>query len=187
MAFSFKRATGFPSDPAERIKNCIYLVKEPNKTDFDIYMVDAEGNAFTHFNEKRFKSLFDHYSQTNQELFVVNDIAERDAVDSERNFLVFVLDATADPNLGGGEALYFYIASLVKFVCIYQSKQIQRELDWSKLVNGPNSSPSQIDDAVRNTHTHENKNVLDGLGTEDDLLTYKGKLVSTVIFVESNW
>jgi hypothetical protein len=61
------------------------------------------------------------------------------------------------------------------------------ELDWSKLVNGPNSSGSQIDTAVRNTHTHENKNVLDGLGTVDDLLTYKGKLVSTVIFVESNW
>lgn len=187
MAFSFKRAISFPSDPAERIKNCVYLVKETGKTSFDIYMVDAEGNAFTHFNEKRFKTLFDHYSQTNKELFVVNNISERDAIDSEDNFLVFVLDATNDPSIGGGEALYFYITSLSKFVCIYQSKYIQRELDWSKLVNGPNSSGSQIDTAVRNTHTHENKNVLDGLGTVDDLLTYKGKLVSTVIFVESNW
>ena len=124
MAFSFKRARSFPSDPAERIKNCIYLVKEQGKTDFDIYMVDAEGSAFTHFNEKRFKTLFDHYNETNKELFVVSDIAERDAIDSENNFLVFVLDATNDPVIGGGEALYFYIASLLKFVCVYQSKHV---------------------------------------------------------------
>lgn len=187
MAFSFKRARSFPSDPAERIKNCIYLVKEQGKTDFDIYMVDAEGSAFTHFNEKRFKTLFDHYSETNKELFVVSDIAERDAIDSENNFLVFVLDATDDPVIGGGEALYFYIASLLRFVCVYQSKHVQREVDWSKLVNGPNSSASQIDIAVSNTHTHENKNVLDELEVNDNQLHFKGKLVSTVVLVESNW
>lgn len=187
MAFSFKRAISFPSDPAERIKNCVYLVKETGKTSFDIYMVDAEGNAFTHFNEKRFKTLFDHYSQTNKELFVVNNISERDAIDSEDNFLVFVLDTTDDPSIGGGEALYFYITSLSKFVCIYQSKYIQKELDWSKIINGPNSSADLIDAAVSKTHVHENKNVLNDLSSQGDCLEFKGQPVATVVFIESNW
>ena len=187
MAFSFKRDTSFPSDPLERIKNCVYLVKEPGKTDFDIFMVDELGEAFTHFNEKRFKALFDKYTHLSKELLVINNIAERNLLELTKNSLVFVIDAKDDIAIGDGEALYFYLVDLDKYVCIYKSKEVQKEVDWSKITNGPNSTSEAIDDAVRRTHDHNNKELLDNLSEEEGVLKFKGEPVSNVVLIKSNW
>lgn len=53
-------------------------------------------------------------------------------------------------------------------------------LSWASLADKPNSTVAQIDQAVQNTHTHENKTILDQLNEDaSGSLTYKGKAVKT--------
>lgn len=59
-------------------------------------------------------------------------------------------------------------------------------IDWSSLINGPVSTPDEIDAAVRDSHTHENKSVLDEIDVSNGRLTYKDVLVSQVDF-SSDW
>jgi len=49
--------------------------------------------------------------------------------------------------------------------------------EWTEIVNKPNSTPSNIDLAVTNTHNHLNRNVLDFLEGAGSTLTYKGQPV----------
>lgn len=187
MAFTFYRSDSLPVDPQQRHKNCMYLIKSPTKTDFDIVMVDGSGVAHTHFNEDRFKRLFDYYSRSTGDFFVVNNIEERDALSLTKNSLVFVVDASGDPVVPEGEALYFFSTAMQKHIRIYQEKKRPETLDWTLLVNGPTSTPLAIDAAVANSHTHTNPEVLESLGVQDGLLTHNGTLVSNVVYKDSNW
>ena len=62
MALSIHRSKSFPSLPEDRHKNCLYLVKPDGSTVIDTYLVDGQGNAYSHFNEPRFAELFEKYS-----------------------------------------------------------------------------------------------------------------------------
>jgi hypothetical protein len=54
-------------------------------------------------------------------------------------------------------------------------------IDWSQLVNGPTSTPAQIDQAVTDSHTHTNKTELDKIGEDiDGYVTYDGTRVGTI-------
>ena len=55
-----------------------------------------------------------------------------------------------------------------------------RSVDWSGVLNKPNSTIEEIDSAVADTHTHTNLNVLELVNTNlvEDRLTFKGKEIA---------
>ena len=118
MTLSITRRDRVPDVPEERIKNCVYLTKLPGSNEFDIYVVDGNGNVHSNFNEARFRTLFNQYSQNLNVLFVVETIEARDLLVLNQNSLVYVADATGDNGITYGYAFYFYVKALNRFTLL---------------------------------------------------------------------
>ena len=77
-----------------------------------------------------------------------HNIAERDQVNKlERPTFAWVEDATGDPTVNAGSALYFNKGNA--WVKLYETEVMDQDLtlkvDWSQVTNKPNSSPEDID------------------------------------------
>lgn len=109
------------------------------------------------------------------------NIAERDAVNSgSRPTFAWVDDATADPTVNQGSALY--INKSGEWIKLYETESMDVELtfslDWNQLLGKPQSSADAIDLAVTAAHTHENKAALNRITiTEDGELMVDNKIV----------
>ncbi len=114
---------------------------------------------------------------------IVADISARDALTATAtlNRIILVLDATGDPTVNAGAALYVWNegTSTINKVAEYESMDFS--LTWASIQGRPTSSVSQIDDAVTKRHTHANMTTLDKLGDSGGSLTYDGQAVS------ANW
>ncbi len=110
-----------------------------------------------------------------KEAQVVADIAARDALeDVFAGLHVLVLDATDDETVETGGAEYVYTGS--EFVKIAELDDLDMVLEWINIQDGPNSTPSEIDGAVDNSHTHENMTSLEFIGTdEEDMPTWNNE------------
>jgi hypothetical protein len=82
-----------------------------------------------------------------------NTIAERDA-DIEPPIFALVLDASGDPEVSSGAALYYY--KLTEWQRIAEYDTLSFAAEWESLIGKPTSSPSQIDDAVTKRKFTEN-------------------------------
>jgi hypothetical protein len=111
---------------------------------------------------------------------IVPDIAARDALESSltANALVLVVDATADPDVTSGAAMYAWDALNEVWIKIYEAESLDVTLDWDNIVGKPTSTAAAIDSAVSQSHTHANKATLDKLGEGSDGLTFNGTPVS---------
>lgn len=114
-------------------------------------------------------------------LEVVPDIAARDALVLERNALVLVIDATADPTVDAGSALYAYVEADASWVKVAEYESMDVVLQWSSIQGRPNSTPAQIDTAVSQSHTHSNKAVLDKFSESAGQVLYNGNAI------QANW
>lgn len=183
MALKIFRSTSLPLSPAERHKNCMYLVKPEGSTVIDLYVVDANGNAFSNFNEPRFAGLFEKYARSLQTFNIAANIAERDALELAQNTLIFVLDATQDPSVPSGSALYFFMKESGVYVKVFQSVGV----DWDYIHGKPTSTAEQIDQAVISSHNHENMTVLNAIDATGDVLFYKDTPVTKYLVGSSDW
>ncbi|MDF3932160.1 hypothetical protein [Pseudomonas citronellolis] len=118
-------------------------------------------------------------------LFVA-DIAARDALEPEEAVFVLVQDATDDPSVSSGAALYAWNPATSTWLKVAEYESMDVQLTWSAIDGRPTSTPSQIDNAVSLAHTHTNKATLDLLGTGADGLTYNGQPVSSS-WATLNW
>lgn len=111
-------------------------------------------------------------------LTIVDDITERDALDLEHPMWVYVKDATDDPTVDTGGATYLYNpngSSGNKWIKTSEAESLDLELKWSALDGKPNSSVTDIDDAVSKRHSHANKTQLDKIDEDNDgNFTYGG-------------
>ena len=104
-----------------------------------------------------------------------SDIAARDA-DTSSGMFAFVKDASADPSVNTGFAIYYRKANGWKK--IFEEEAMDRDMaelltiQWAQVVGRPESAPEQIDNAVQLAHEHANKELLDKLGLVEDHLTY---------------
>ena len=108
---------------------------------------------------------------------IVDDIAARDALGAslERDTLVKVIDASAAPDVEAGSANYAFQVATGTFTKTSEGESLDIELTWDALIDGPASSPAQVDAAVAAAHTHANATILDGLGEDaDGNLQYNG-------------
>lgn len=81
------------------------------------------------------------------------DIAARDA-DTEPPIFALVLDASADPEVTSGAALYYY--KLTEWQRIAEYDSLSFAADWDSLTGKPISSPTDIDAAVTKRKFTEN-------------------------------
>jgi len=119
---------------------------------------------------------------------IVADIAARDALIAtlEANAMILVIDATADPTVDAGSALYAYDATAEETYKVAEYESMDVVLQWADLVGGPTSTPAQIDNSVSLAHSHSNKSTLDLLGADADGLLYNGQGVTTR-WTNNNW
>ena len=186
MAFSIQRVTALP-DAESRINNCMYLVKPEGSNAFDTYMVSEAGDLISGFNEERVRGFVESFNGIFDFLFYAEDIAARDALTLTQNCLIMVKDATTDPTVTTGFAMYFYLSSTKEFVKIIELESLDISLSWNSLVGKPLATPIQIDSAVQKAHVHQNEETLAGFSDIGDGLKYNGQLVSNVVFNEGVW
>lgn len=164
--------------PAEPEAHSFYFVKNGDFAEH--YLTDASGEPHGVGNTEFIEYIVDEKLEGSLAGFskveVVADIEARDELEvGESNFLVLVLDASDDATVDAGAALYVYHASEEEFVKVSEYESLDLTLNWSDIVGRPSSSASAIDAAVADSHTHENKSVLDELDDDDGVLTYNGE------------
>ncbi|MDT4835736.1 hypothetical protein FQZ97_694100 [compost metagenome] len=108
-------------------------------------------------------------------LFVA-DIAARDALEADLEQAVFVLvqDATDDPTVTAGAALYAWNPATSSWLKVAEYESMDVTLTWDAIQGRPTSTPAQIDTAVSQTHSHANKATLDKFSESGGLPRYNG-------------
>lgn len=114
---------------------------------------------------------------------IVANIAARDALTAAAtmNRIILVTDATGDPTVASGAALYVWNEGQSTITKIAEYEGMDVTLTWASIQGRPTSSVSQIDDAVSKRHTHSNMTALNKIGEAGGALTYDGQAVS------ANW
>lgn len=121
-------------------------------------------------------------------LSIVADIAARDALiaGAVGNLMILVVDASADPSVDAGSALYAYAKTTDTVYKLAEYESMDVVIQWSAIQGRPTSSPAQIDAAVSQSHDHPNKTVLDKLSDAAGQLQYDGKPLTTD-WATNNW
>ena len=180
MSTTFKpsKLTAVPSLPCEG--NAVFFVAPQNKPNYiEIYVSNNAGTALKRLlTDTDIQSLIDaSISGLSGEMPIVADIAARNALSLNKNTQVLVLDATGDATVTSGAATYLYRVSTTSWIKLNESESLDLILQWANIQGKPTSSPSAIDNAVGNSHSHANKTQLDKIGENaDGLFTYNNSL-----------
>lgn len=178
-----------PTLPAVLEPGSFYYVENGNYA--EAYLTDLSGVAKSIGNTSMINALvaqaLANWSGGSSTVEIVPDIAARDALilTLEANAMILVVDATDDPTVDLGSALYAYDFTSETTYKIAEYESMDIVLEWSAIVGGPTSSPAQIDNAVSIAHTHANKAVLDKFTEEGGLPRYAGKPIQSEWATES--
>lgn len=185
-ALRIERVLSLPTPP---VGNTIYIVKRTEAGLADVYFTNTDGSETRHLLSKEdIESMMLGSMQTNSNIVMVANIVARNAITAAYNALVYVQDATADPAVKSGGALYFYQYLTKAFTKMCEFESMDVILSWSNVLNKPTSTVAAIDDAVAKAHSHTNKAVLDKL-TEDvsGALAYSGKKLQFELNIVQEW
>ena len=97
----------------------------------------------------------------------VGTIAQRDALTITNQF-VLVLDASGDPSVKEGYAVYVKDewTQIWKKVAEQESMNENIQVNWEQIIDRPNSSTIALDRTVEYAHQHDNILVLDGFSQD---------------------
>jgi hypothetical protein len=159
----------------------IYMIAPEARPDYvEIYVTSSTGAAKRVISQTDIETLISDAIAAANELVIVADIAERNALTPTYAQYVYVIDATADTTVASGGATYLYNTVGPVWIKISEAESMDVVLDWEDIQNGPSSTPQEIDDAVAAAHSHTNKTQLDNIGEDaNGLLTYNGVLPLT--------
>lgn len=159
----------------------LYFVQ--NGTYAESYVTDSSGTAKSIGNTAMINalatSLINAALADLNTLQIASTIAERDALTRGRNFMVLVTDATGDPSVSSGAALYAYSEGSDAFTKVAEYESMDVTLQWANIQGRPSSSVAAIDTAVSQAHTHANKANLDKIGEDAEGMTYNGNPVQS--------
>ena len=154
------------------------------------YITDSAGIAKSVGNSAMITALANeaiaNATITGNALEIVADITARDALALDANAFVLVLDASADPTVDAGSALYVYRHSDTTYIKVAEYESMDVVIQWASIQGGPTSTPIQIDSAVSQSHSHSNKAVLDKLSESGGALQYNGEPIQTE-WATNNW
>ena len=160
----------------------MYIVRASDAALTEIVMTGNDGTEVRHIlNKQDVSTMIADAVGSLTNIVVVQDIAARDALEPTATTIALVLDATGDVTVNAGAALYLYDPAQTLWIKVAEYESLDLSLNWDNIVDGPTSSPAQIDAAVGNSHTHSNKSVLDALGDSEGALTYNGEIISAQI------
>lgn len=176
--FKIFRETALPSTLEPY---ALYVVAPTTKPNYiELYSTNATGTqAKRIINESDVQALINSSIANLGSIEVVDNIAQRNALNPTKNIHVYVIDATADPTVVSGSASYVYQLATSTWHKFSESESLDLDLTvyWADIVNKPTSSASAIDTAVANSHTHTNKTQLDKVGEDvNGNFTYNGSL-----------
>lgn len=147
-AVQFHKVTTLPGTPEA---NSFYFVENGGYS--ESYLTDDAGVAKAIGNSVMINTLADARIvvalSTLNRVEIVADIAARDALNTrDYNFMVLVLDATADATVDSGAALYVFQNSDNSFTKIAEYEGLDVTVTWDSISGKPSSTPADIDDAV---------------------------------------
>ncbi|MEM4958602.1 MAG: hypothetical protein QXX12_01860 [Nanopusillaceae archaeon] len=161
----FHRLTALPQtfEP-----NSIYVISRPNENTYaEIYITGLTGNVVRRLpNKEDIENLILSYISNANELYIVDTITDRNNLNLNKNAFVLVLDASADPTVDTGSALYVYRVSTGEWIKVAEYESMDVVITWDKIQEKPTSSPQDIDDAVAKRHMHSNLTQLNKIGED---------------------
>ena len=156
--------------------SALYLVKSAVAGLFDLYVSSTDGLEARHIISKtEIQSMVNSAVAGASNIFVVADIAARDALAPTVVTQAIVVDATDDATVQSGSATYVYDTVGDAWQKIAEHESMDLTLSWGGIVGRPTSSVAEIDDAVGKRHTHANAATLDKFSQDGDgQPTYNG-------------
>ena len=145
----------------------IYLVAPATKPDYvEMYVTNADATAVRRIITEQDVINLIAANSSSGGIQIVADIAARNALTPVNGQLVYVLNATGDPTVASGAASYLWKADTSEWIKLTEFESMDVIVRWSNIQGAPTSSPSAIDTAVANSHTHANKTQLDKIGED---------------------
>jgi hypothetical protein len=156
----------------------VYLVAPSTKPNYvEMYVTNATGaQARRIINSDDIQAMIDaSIAGVSGGLEIVNDIAARDALTKTNGKYVLVLDATGDSTVNSGAASYVWRAATNQWIKLTEYESMDMTITWAMIQGKPTSSPTAIDSAVANSHTHSNMTQLSKIGEDaNGDFTYNG-------------
>lgn len=178
--------------------NSIYFVE--NGTSAETYVTNSVGEAKSVGNTAMINTLIDAALDATLDaaingaiaaanaIEIVADVAARNTLGTtlNRNALILVLDATGDPTVASGGAMYAFNNSNDTYSKVTEYESLDRIITWSEISGKPTSSVAAIDSAVAASHVHANAAVLNALSDSGGQLLYNGNPVQPT-WSTNNW
>lgn len=185
-----KRVNTLPAVEA-RTASTMYIVKSATDPDIaEIHFTNSDASAtYRVVDRNDIRNLIAQVAGSTNTFEIAPTIAARNALQSSytRNTLVLVTDATGDPTVTTGTALYAFNHAGQTWTKLTEYESLDLSLNWANISGRPNSSPEAIDAAVGASHSHGNKAVLDKLSEAGGQLNYNGAVVGNVTVSTSDW
>lgn len=168
--------------PAQLEADAFYFIQNGDYA--ESYVTTSDGTAKMIGNSTMISALIAsslaNWSGASNQVLIAADMSARDALAStaEANLMVMVIDATDDPTVDTGSALYAYDKASDTWYKLSEYESMDVVVDWDAIQGKPSSSPAQIDDAVSKAHQHSNMAELSKIGEDaNGDLTYGGQAV----------
>lgn len=180
---SFYKVTSLP---ATLEPDALYFVKNADYA--ESYLTDSTGSATSIGNSVMIDNLIAEALGRYESggLVIVSTITERDDLALGVNTLVLVIDATADPTVESGSALYAYNIATDEYIKVAEYESLDVIVQWTEIQGRPSSTPSEIDQAVADRHTHANLSTLNKITEEGGIPKWDGGQWPTE-WSTSNW
>lgn len=182
---------GLSALPGTLEPDAFYYIE--NGTYAEAYITNSAGVARMVGNSTMINALIaaelSQWTGSSSQVTIVADIAARNALtaDAETNLMVVVLDASDDPTVDSGSALYAYSLSADTWYKLSEYESMDVTVAWDDISGKPSSTAAQIDSAVSQAHQHTNKAQLDKVGEDaNGNLTYNGSAVKTQ-WIDKAW
>lgn len=183
--FRIERLTALPGTPTA---NTMYFINPPGEDDYCELYVTGNTNTVVRriITESDVTSLINQAIGSANLLQIVDDITERDGLVLDVNTFVFVKDASDDPTVTSGAAMYLWDATAEEFIKVAEYESLDITVDWSDIANKPSSAVADIDDAVSKRHAHSNLTQLEKIGESGGRFTYNGT-PPTIDWTTASW
>jgi hypothetical protein len=175
--------------PANFTPSSFYLVKSPDDAEmFEMYLSNASGTAVRHVISKSdVTSMIASSMASLSSVKIVPTIPARNALMLTANAFVMVLDASLDPTVQVGAALYLWSQDAMNWTKVSEYESMDVSMRWGQILDGPVSSVARIDAAVAASHQHANQSVLDRVSEDaQGRLMYNGLYITPGLAV-SEW
>lgn len=179
--FEVRKVTAVPTVPTTA--NTLFLVAQPSKPAYvELYVSDKTGQQVKRvITEQDVIALINATLERKSKYSIVEDINARNQL-TNKSHPVYVKNATGDSTVRRGGAFYLYDETASTWIKTAESESMDMVFRWVDIEGKPNSTPTELDNAVAQSHTHANQTQLDLIGqNENGQMTYNGKIVATTI------